>query len=195
MKIVVATNNKGKLKEFSRVLSPLGIETLSLSDVNVKMEVLETGETFLENAILKAEEVSRLSGFPAIGDDSGLMVDALNGAPGVYTARYTGENATDEENMEKLLCALKNVPDDKRGARFICALALIFPNGERLTTEGECPGKIGYEKKGDGGFGYDPIFYVKGSSFSEISDSEKDRISHRGIALRHMAEMIEEKKK
>lgn len=195
MKIVVATNNKGKLKEFSRVLSPLGIETLSLSDVNVKMEVLETGETFLENAILKAEEVSRLSGFPAIGDDSGLMVDALNGAPGVYTARYAGENATDEENIEKLLCALKNVPDDKRGARFICALALIFPNGERLTAEGECPGKIGYEKKGDGGFGYDPIFYVKGGSFSEISDSEKDRISHRGIALRHMAEMIEEKKK
>lgn len=183
MKLIVATNNAHKLVEFGRILAPLGIEVHSQKEYCPDLDVEETGTTFAANARLKAEAVYKATGLMAVADDSGLCVDALDGAPGVYSARYAGENATDAQKIEKLLDEMKDVPEEKRTARFVSAICCIGPD-LLLECEGVCEGTIGYECRGEGGFGYDPIFYVDGRSYSEMSGEEKDAISHRGRALR-----------
>ena len=179
MKFIIATHNEKKLAEMERILNPIGIEVSTTQ----LQEVDEIGTTFAENAYLKASAACKETGLPAIADDSGLAVDALNGAPGIYSARYAGEHATDLQKMEKLLCELKDVPKEKRTARFVCSICCVFPNGDCITAEGTCEGNIAFELTGDGGFGYDPIFLVGEQSFAQLSDMEKDRISHRGKAL------------
>ncbi len=179
MKFIIATHNEKKLAEMERILNPIGIEVSTTQ----LQEVDEIGTTFAENAYLKASAACKETGLPAIADDSGLAVDALNGAPGIYSARYAGEHATDLQKMEKLLCELKDVPKEKRTARFVCSICCVFPNGDCITAEGTCEGNIAFELTGDGGFGYDPIFLVGEQSFAQLSDVEKDRISHRGKAL------------
>ncbi len=188
MKFIIATHNKKKLAEMERILNPLGIEVSTAQ----LQEVDETGTTFAENAYLKANAACKETGLPAIADDSGLAVDALNGAPGVYSARYAGEYATDIQKMEKLLHELKNVPKEQRTARFVCSICCVFPNGDCITAEANCEGTIAFELTGDGGFGYDPIFLVGEQSFGQLSDEEKDRISHRGKALMLFSQKLQE---
>lgn len=185
MKFIIATNNSKKLKELQRILEPLGIEAVSAKEAGIKLDdVEETGTTFAENAFLKANAAFKLTGMPAIADDSGLSVDALNGQPGVYSARYAGENATDEDRINKMLLEMKDIPADKRNAHFTSSICCILPNGEKLAVEGICNGTIGFEPKGDGNFGYDPIFvYNNDKTFAEMSSEEKDIVSHRGKAL------------
>ena len=154
MKFVIATHNQHKLQELQRILAPLGIEAIT-ADLS---EVEETGTTFAENAFLKAQSACRETGLPAVADDSGLEVESLDGRPGVYSARYAGENATDAQRMEKLLGELEGVPAEKRGARFVSAVCCVFPDGERIQAEGECPGAIAFAPAGEDGFGYDPVF-------------------------------------
>ncbi len=192
MRLLIATKNMGKLAEFRRMLEPLGYEVMSASAAGYDLEIEETGATFAENAAIKARAVCSASGMPAVGDDSGLCVDALGGAPGVFTARYAGEHATDSENIDKLLDAMKDVPEEERGARFECAMVAVFPDGRGVKALGQCWGSIGFGRRGEGGFGYDPIFMVDGRSFAELCDNEKDAISHRGKALRRLAEMLRE---
>ncbi len=181
--LVIATRNKNKLREFREVLKDLQIEIRSLDDFGPIPEAIEDGLTFDENAYKKALHTAKVLGLPAIADDSGLVVNALNGEPGVYSARYAGENATDEQNCEKLLQALKGI-DDRR-AHFQCVLSIAVPSGPALTYEGRCDGVIIDEKRGDNGFGYDPLFYFEqfGKTFAELSMEEKNRVSHRGKAL------------
>jgi XTP/dITP diphosphohydrolase len=186
VKLVVATHNRNKVQEFQRILQPLSIEVIT-ADLP---EVEENGTTFAENAYLKAISAFRATGKAAVADDSGLEVDALNGAPGIYSARYAGENATNEQRIAKLLDAMKEVPEEKRTARFVCAICCILPNGDIITARGECPGKIAFEVRGNGGFGYDPVFLVGEKTFAELSAEEKDKISHRGKALRVFAEEL-----
>ena len=183
MKLIVATNNPHKLVEFGRILAPLGIEVHSQKEYCPDLDVEETGTTFAENARLKAEAVYRATGLTAVADDSGLCVDALGGAPGVYSARYAGEHATDAQRIEKLLEEMKDVPEEKRTGRFVSAICCIGPD-LLVECEGVCEGVIGYECRGEGGFGYDPVFYVEGRSYSEMTGEEKDAVSHRGRALR-----------
>lgn len=188
MRLIIATHNQDKVKEFQRILSPLSVsvETAELEEVE------ETGRTFEENALLKAETACRVTGLPAVADDSGLAVDALNGDPGVYSARYAGEGAASADRNRKLLHALREVPAEKRSARFVCAICCVFPNGGRITARGECEGFIAFQPRGGGGFGYDPLFLVGGKSFGELAGEEKDKISHRGRALREFAEKLKE---
>ena len=188
MKFIIATHNKKKLAEMERILNPIGIEVSTAQ----LQEVDETGTTFAENAYLKANAACKETGLPAIADDSGLAVDSLNGAPGIYSARYAGEHATDLQKMEKLLYELKDVPKEKRTARFVCSICCVFPNGDCITAEGTCVGTIAFELTGDGGFGYDPIFLVGEQSFGQLSDEEKDRISHRGKALMLFSQKLQE---
>ncbi len=194
MRILVATHNHKKLEELSRILKPLGIEAVTDTEAGLTLdEVEETGTTFEENAKIKAAAASSQSGLPAVADDSGLEVDALGGAPGVYSARYAGENATDADRNQKLLAELADVPEQQRTARFVSAICCVFPNGDCVTARGECPGRIGYQPQGSGGFGYDPLFVVDGgSTFAELSAGDKDAISHRGKALRVFAERLQE---
>ncbi len=181
--LVIATRNKNKLREFREILKDLQIEIRSLDDFGPTPEAVEDGLSFDENAYKKAIHTAKVLGLPAIADDSGLVVDALNGEPGVYSARYAGENATDDENCEKLLQALQGV--ENRRAHFQCVLSIAVPSGPALTYEGSCDGIIIDEKRGDNGFGYDPLFYFEnlGKTFAELSMAEKNRISHRGKAL------------
>jgi XTP/dITP diphosphohydrolase len=181
--LVIATRNKNKLREFREILKDLQIEVRSLDDFGPTPEAVEDGDTFDENAYKKAIHTAKVLGLPAIADDSGLVVDALNGEPGVYSARYAGENATDEENCNKLLNALHGVKN--RRAHFQCVLSIAVPSGPALTYEGRCDGVIIDDKRGDNGFGYDPIFYFEefGKTFAELSSEEKNRVSHRGKAL------------
>lgn len=188
MKFIIATHNKKKLAEMERILNPIGIEVSTAQ----LQEVDETGTTFAENAYLKANVACKETGLPAIADDSGLAVDALNGAPGIYSARYAGEHATDLQKMEKLLYELKDVPKEKRTARFVCSICCVFPNGDYITAEGTCEGTIAFELTGDGGFGYDPIFLVGEQSFGQLSNEEKDRMSHRGKALMLFSQKLQE---
>lgn len=184
--VIIATKNKGKAKDFEAIFNPYGFEVLTLHDVANDMDVEETGTTFEENAVLKAEALAeRLQTF-VIADDSGLAIDALNGAPGVYSARYAGEEKSDDANMQKVLTELKDVVDEKRTARFCCAIALSGPNMETKTAFGTCEGVIAHEKKGTNGFGYDPIFFVPtlGKMMAELLPSEKAAISHRGNAIK-----------
>ncbi|MBP3448303.1 MAG: XTP/dITP diphosphatase [Clostridia bacterium] len=190
MKLLVATNNKGKLKEFNEILGELGIECVSLKDMGITVDVEETGTTFLENALLKAKEIYKIAKIPTISDDSGLMVDALSGEPGVYSARYAGEPSDDNKNMDKLLSKLQGVTN--RTARFKSVIAAVFSEEDILVSEGECEGVIIDEKRGDNGFGYDPIFYVEALSktFAEMIDGEKNSLSHRGNAIRALKEQL-----
>lgn len=190
MKFVMATHNQKKLQELERILMPLHI-SVSAPDLP---EVEETGTTFAENAFLKADSACRETGLPAVADDSGLMVDALGGAPGVYSARYAGEDATDLDRIHKLLDAIKEAPQEKRTAKFVSAICCVFPDGTRITAQGECAGTIAFAPEGEGGFGYDPVFLVNGKSFAQLTAEEKDEISHRGRALRAFAEKLRNRK-
>lgn len=185
MKFVLASQNKHKAEEIKKILGE-GYEILTQSEAGFEGEVIEDGSTFRENAIKKAETVMKKTNLPTIADDSGLCVDALAGAPGVYTARYAGEGATDDENIKKLLSALSGVPEEKRGAQFVCCIAFAAPGEETRTFEGRCEGRVLFEKAGEGGFGYDPIFFtpVFGKSLAEVSADEKNSISHRSRALK-----------
>ena len=192
--IIIATKNKGKLKEFSRMLAPLGYSVVSAEEAGFTDEIEETGATFAENAAIKAHAIARACGKAAIGDDSGLCVDALGGAPGVYSARYAGEGHNDEANIAKLLKNMRDVPDGACAAHFECAIVCAFPDGREICARGRCDGEILHEKHGEGGFGYDPIFGVSsGKSFGELSPEEKDKISHRGRALAKLVTLLGEK--
>ena len=185
MKIIIATHNKHKLAEMSRILSPMGYEVVTDRDIGIELtDAEENGETFLDNARIKAESGCKESGLPCIADDSGLCVDYLNGAPGVFSARYSGVHGDDDGNNRKLLAELEGVPTEKRTAHFACAICVSFPDGSEITATGKCEGYIGYEKKGSNGFGYDPLFMVGDRSLAEMTAEEKDAISHRGNALK-----------
>ena len=194
MKFIIATNNKKKLVEMERILKPLGIEAVSAKDAGVVLdEVDETGTTFGENAFLKANAAFIKTGMPAVADDSGICVDALGGRPGIFSARYSPEDCvTDEDRTAKILEELQGVPDDKRGAHYTCAICCILPDGSKIEIEETCEGKIGYEFIGDGGFGYDPIFYFGDKTFAQISGEDKDKVSHRGKALRKLQAALRE---
>ncbi|MEW6214011.1 MAG: XTP/dITP diphosphatase, partial [Nitrospirota bacterium] len=188
MEIILATRNKKKIEEIERIVEGMPISVLALDDFLGCPEVEEDGATFEANAIKKAVAVAKYTGKPAIADDSGLEVYALNGAPGVLSARYAGEGADDRKNIERLLYEMRSIVNDKRGARFVCCIALAFPDGNVNTFYGYSEGKIGTEPKGFNGFGYDPVFYPEGHSrtFAEMGDNEKDALSHRGKALREL---------
>ena len=183
MKLLVATGNQGKLKEIRKLLENSAIEIIGLDQLSNPPEVIEDGATFSANACKKALEMARFSGYVTLADDSGLVVDALGGAPGVYSARYAGEPSDDSANNRKLLAELEGVSD--RTARFRCAIALVEPGKAPQTVDGRCEGKIGDAPSGENGFGYDPLFIPEGftKTFAELSDSEKNSISHRGAAL------------
>ncbi|MCK9175109.1 MAG: XTP/dITP diphosphatase [Desulforhopalus sp.] len=193
--IVIATTNKGKLREFKDLLKDLNIDIKSLDDFGPIPEAIEDGETFDDNAYKKALHTAKILGIPAIADDSGLVVEALNGEPGVYSARYAGEHATDAENLEKLLDRLKGVKNRK--ASFQCVLSIAVPAGAALTYEAKCDGIIIDEKRGENGFGYDPVFYFEeyGKTFAEMTLEEKAKVSHRGKALAEVKSEAEKIKK
>ena len=185
MKYVIATHNAHKLIELQRILEPLGIQAVTDRDLGLELpEVEETGTTFAENAYLKAASACEVTGLPAIADDSGLVVDALDGRPGVYSARYGGEEATDDDRNVLLLDEMKDVPKGRRSARFISAVCCVFPGGDVLRAEGAFEGEIAYAPAGENGFGYDPIFLVGDRTSAEMSPAEKDAVSHRGKALK-----------
>ncbi len=188
MQFVIATHNPHKCEELARILAPLGITAVLNKDLP---EVEETGETFLSNAFLKADSACDFTGLPAIADDSGLMVDALDGAPGVYSARFAGETGTYADCNRKLLDIMKEVPAEQRTARFASVITCVFPNGDVVTAEGVCEGTISFEVRGEGGFGYDPLFVVGDKSFAEMTPAEKDAVSHRGKAMRAFAKELE----
>lgn len=182
MKLVLASKNVKKLVEMQEILSHLGVEVCLQSEVGVDVDVEETGTTFEENSLLKAKAVMEASGMPAIADDSGLCVDALNGAPGVFSARYGGEGLDDVGRYRLLLENMRGMP---RAAKFVSVITCCFPNGDVLTSRGECPGTIAFAPQGEGGFGYDPIFFVPSlkKTFAQLTSEEKNAISHRGKAL------------
>ena len=183
MLLAAATNNAGKIAEYKRILEPLGFEIRSQKELGIHSDPEETGSTFEENARIKAEAVLKLTGLPSLADDSGLCVNALHGGPGVYSARYSG--GTPKDNIDKLLRDLKQVPEEKRGAYFICHICCAWPDGTFTDSEGRCEGRIDTAPRGNGGFGYDPVFVSdRAGSFGLASPEEKDRVSHRGSALR-----------
>ena len=192
MKLVLASKNAHKLVEMKDILSQLGVEVVLESEAGVDVDVEETGATFEENAYLKAHAVMEASGLPAIADDSGLCVDALNGAPGVYSARYGGPGLDDAGRYKLLLENMRGQLD--RRCRFVSAICCCFPNGDRVEARGECAGTLAYAPKGEDGFGYDPVFFVPGlkKTFAELSPEEKNAISHRGNALKAFREKLEE---
>ena len=194
MEWIIATGNPHKLQELQRILEPLGITARSLKQMGFSVEdVEETGTTFEENAYIKAKAVCDRTGRPAVADDSGLCVDALNGAPGIFSARYGGEGLTDADRTQKLLNAMAAVPAQERTARFVSAVCCVWPSGETLTVRGECEGTIGFAPAGENGFGYDPVFMVGSKSFAQLSAEEKDAVSHRGRALAALRRALEEK--
>lgn len=194
MDFLIATHNMKKRAELERILSPLGVRVRTAEEAGVDLtDVEETGETFEENAYLKAASGCKESGMACVADDSGLMVDALGGAPGVYSARYAGVHGDDAANNNKLLENLKDVPDEKRTARFVSVVCCVFPDGKTIYARGECEGFIGHAPRGDGGFGYDPLFLLPdGSCFGEMDAAAKDAVSHRGNALRLFREKLSE---
>ena len=191
MKLVLASKNAHKLVEMRDILSRLGVEVVLESEVGVDVDVEETGSTFAENAMLKAKAICELAKLPAIADDSGLCVDALNGGPGVYSARYGGEGLDDRGRYTLLLQNLRG--QTTRAAHFTCAIACAFPNGDTITAEGQAPGTIAFAPMGEGGFGYDPVFFVpdKAKTFAQLTQEEKAEISHRGKALREFTAKLE----
>jgi len=192
VRLLVATGNKHKLEEFGRILKPLGITILSPSDIDLAVDVEETGETFAENARQKAEAIFRLTGLPTVADDSGLCVDALGGRPGVYSARYRGEDTPYPEKMAALLEELKDVPDEKRTARFACAICCVVSEHRVIACEETCEGTVAHAPSGSGGFGYDPLFLVGRETFADLPPERKDAFSHRGKALRAFARLLED---
>ena len=192
MKLVLASKNKKKLAELNDILSHLGIEVCSEAKAGVDVEVEETGTTFEENSLLKAKAVMEASGLPAIADDSGLCVDALNGAPGVYSARYGGEGLDDTGRYKLLLENMRG--QMPRTARFVSVITCCFPNGDVISARGECPGTIAFAPMGEGGFGYDPVFFLPKlkKTFAQLSPEEKNAISHRGLALAAFQKKLEE---
>ena len=192
MKLVLASKNEKKLAEMNAILSELGVEVCSEAQAGVDVDVEETGTTFEENSLLKAKAVMEASGMPAIADDSGLWVDALNGAPGVYSARYGGPGLTDEERYQLLLENMRG--QMPRTAKFVSVITCCFPNGDVLTARGECPGTIAFVPMGNDGFGYNPVFFVpeKKKTFAQMTLEERSSISHRGKAMREFYGKLEE---
>ena len=190
--LVLASGNKGKLAEFQRLLEGLDVQIHSMKEYPEIGEIVEDGSTFAENALIKARAVCKATGKPAMADDSGLAVDALNGAPGTYSARFAGEQRSDADNNAKVLQLLEGVEDSKRTARFFCVIAIVLPDGREYTVEGTCEGTILHALQGEGGFGYDPLFYVESldKTFAELTMEEKNHISHRGHANRKAVEII-----
>jgi len=184
-KLILATRNKGKLKEIQVLLSDLDIDIMSLDEAENAPHVVEDGKTFMENAFKKAKVIAEATGIMALADDSGLEVDALDGAPGVYSARYSGENVSDASNNEKLLADLKGVSSGKRGAHFSCVIIVYHPSGQWISTEAKCEGEIAMNLSGDQGFGYDPVFYIPSikRTMAQLSPEGKNSLSHRGKAL------------
>lgn len=202
MKIIFATGNEGKMREIRAILGDMEMEIYSMKEAGLAPDIEENGTTFEENALIKAYAVAEaLAGQDGarecvvMADDSGLEIDYLNGEPGVYSARYLGEETPFSEKSADLLRRLKNVPEEKRTARFVCAIASVFPGGEEVNARGTIEGRIGYELRGDNGFGYDPIFYLPeyGRTAAELSDEEKNRISHRSRALEQMKEELKKR--
>jgi len=191
---VLASGNKHKLEEINKIVEKFDIELVMMSDVGLQdLEIIEDGDTFEENSYIKANTVCNLTNIPTIADDSGLMVDYLDGVPGVYSARYSGVNATYESNNTKLMSALKDVESSERGAKFVTVITLVFPNGDKIVARGEISGMIGTELKGENGFGYDPLFNVKeyNLSFAEMGSELKNKISHRALALKELKKKLE----
>lgn len=191
-RIIFATGNEGKMKEVRMILKDLGCEILSMKEAGVEADIVENGKTFEENAAIKAKAVSELTGTIVLADDSGLEVDYLDKAPGIYSARFLGEETSYHIKNNYIIDKLKGVPEEKRTARFVCAIVCALPDGTTLTTRGTMEGIIGYEEKGKNGFGYDPIFYLPEyhCMSAELEPEEKNRISHRGKALRAMEEQL-----
>ncbi len=192
-RLIVATGNEGKMVEFRQILGDTDREFASLKDMNLQnIEIIEDGTTFEENAIIKAKAIMEVTGEMVLADDSGLEVDYLDKAPGIYSARYLGEDTPYTVKNNHIISLLEGAPEEKRSARFVCVIACAFPDGRVLTSRGTVEGQIGYEEKGENGFGYDPIFYVPefGCTTAELSPEDKNKISHRGKALRHMHEML-----
>ena len=203
MDFILATNNMKKLAEMQRILSPLGINVVTAKMLGITLpEVVEDGDTFEANAKIKAQSACKITGLPAIADDSGLCVDYLGGYPGIYSARFANieihgdecvdneKNADDEDNNNLLIEKLQGVAESDRTAYYVCAISCIFPDGKEISVRGECHGIIGFERDGNAGFGYDPLFIINGKSFGKYEGEEKDKISHRGKALRSLAEEL-----
>lgn len=193
MKVILASKNAHKLTELSEILSQLGFEIALESEYGLDIDVDETGTTFEENSFLKADAVMKASGLPVLADDSGLMVDCLDGAPGVYSARY-GHKSSDAERIEYLLENMKDVPQPRRTARFVCVITCLWPDGRKIAARGECPGVILTAPQGQGGFGYDPVFYLpeRGKTYAELAPEEKNAISHRARALQEFCRIYRE---
>jgi XTP/dITP diphosphohydrolase len=192
-KFIAATKNKGKLMEISEILRDFPFNILSMEEVGITKDIEEYGSTFEENALIKAREIFEMTKEMVMADDSGLEVDFLNGAPGIYSSRFAGEGASDKEKNKKLLSLLENVPFEKRTARFVCVVAVIMPDGSHFVVRGTCEGYIGLEEIGNNGFGYDPLFFIKeyNKTTAEMLPEEKHKISHRGRALKAMVEKLE----
>ena len=191
-KIIFATTNTGKIKEIKEILADFDVEVVSMKEMNITADIEENGATFEENSLIKARAVSKLTGLPALADDSGLEVDYLNGEPGIYSARYLGRDTDYDYKNNYIIKKLKDAKDEERSARFVCVISLVLPDGREFVKKGVMEGRIGYEIKGGNGFGYDPIFYLPeyGKTSAEISAEEKNKISHRGKALSAMKELI-----
>ena len=190
MKVIAATKNKGKIREMQEILSPLDIEVISQQEMGIEVDVEETGDTFEKNALIKARAVAMLCEYPVLADDSGICVEALGGAPGVRSARYAGDDATDSDRVNKLLSEIGD--SENRNAKFVTSVAFIYPDGREITAEGEVRGYITKTPEGDNGFGYDPVFFSTeiGKTFAMSSDEEKNSVSHRGRALKNLYEKL-----
>lgn len=194
-KIIFATGNEGKMKEVRAILEDLGCQIQSMKEAGISADIVENGESFEENALIKARAVAACTDAIVLADDSGLEVDYLNGEPGIYSARYLGEDTSYKVKNESIISRLEGVEDKKRTARFVCAIAAVFPDGSYSLTRGTIEGQIGYEERGTGGFGYDPIFWLPQyqKTTAELSAGQKNEISHRGKALKKMKKIISEK--
>ena len=191
-KIVFATANEGKVKEIKEILGDFPIEVVSMKEMGITADIEENGTTFEENSLIKARALAKLTGLPALADDSGLEVDYLNGEPGIYSARYLGRDTDYDYKNNYIIKKLKDAKDEERSARFVCVISLVLPDGREFVKKGVMEGRIGYEIKGENGFGYDPIFFLPeyGKTSAEISAEEKNKISHRGKALTAMKKLI-----
>lgn len=194
-KIIFATGNENKMKEIRQILGDMDVEILSMKQAGISADIVEDGTTFEENAIIKAKAIAEMTQEIVLADDSGLEIDYINKEPGIYSARYMGEDTSYHIKNQNLIDRLKDAKEEERTARFVCAIAAAFPNGEVLTTIGTIEGRVAYEEKGENGFGYDPIFYVPeyGCTTAELSEEAKNDISHRGNALRAMKEKLKSK--
>lgn len=197
MKIVFATGNADKVREIREIFSDLDAEVVTMAQEGIELDIEENGRSFRENAIIKAKAVAAHTSAIVMADDSGLVIDALHGEPGIYSARYMGRDTSYTQKNHNLISRLRGIPDEKRTARFVCAIAAVLPDGKVITTEGKMEGRIGYEEKGKNGFGYDPIFYLPEFHCysAELEPEQKNEISHRGKALRAMRLKIQDQLK